>query len=56
MVLLQLFRSLGVTLFEILTIIPVWIPQKCMIHGKANPPRQGILAVGERDLKKLLKK
>ena len=52
----EIFRSLGITLLEILTIIPVWIHQKCNIFGKSTAPRQGLLSTSDRDLKKLLKK
>jgi hypothetical protein len=45
-----------VALLEILTLIPVWIPQKCTIFGKAMQPRSGLLSIGDRDLKKLLKR
>lgn len=38
------------------TVIPVWIPQKCGIHSKSSAPRTGLLAFPDRDLKKLLKK
>jgi hypothetical protein len=56
MVCLFLVRSLGITLLEILTIIPVWVPQKCTVFGKLMQPRQGILSIGDHDLKKLLKR
>lgn len=48
--------SLGVTIFEIISIIPVWIVQKCVIHGKSMPARSGLLAVNNRDIKKMLKR
>ena len=51
-----LLRSLGIALLEILTVIPVWIPQKCTIFGKTNQARQGLLAIGDRDIKKLIKR
>ena len=52
----EIYRSLGITLLEILTIIPVWIHQKCNIFGKNISPKQGLLSTTDRDLKKLLKK
>jgi hypothetical protein len=48
--------SIGVCIFEIISIIPVWIVQKCIVHGKTFPARSGLLAVGNRDLKKMLKR
>jgi hypothetical protein len=56
MVVVGICRSLGVALFEMLTVIPVWIPQKCVVHGKTMVARAGVLAVAERDLKRLLKR
>ena len=43
-------------MFEILTVVPVWITQKCTVYGRSMMPRSGILSVGERDLRKLLRK
>lgn len=48
--------SLGIVLFEIVTLVPVWIVQKCVIYGKNMPARSGILAVANRDIKKMLKR
>jgi hypothetical protein len=46
--------SLAITIFEIITIVPVWITQKCLIHGKPYSPRSGMLAFADRDLKKVI--
>ena len=43
-------------IFEILTIVPVWIVQKCVVHGKSMNARSGLLAVGSRDLGKMLRR
>ena len=43
-------------IFEILTIIPVWITQKCTVYGCNMTPRNGILSVSGRDLHRLLRK
>jgi len=56
MVLILIFRSLGIAILEILTVIPVWITQKCVIYGKNMAPRTGLLAFSDRDMKKMLKK
>ncbi len=43
-------------LFEVITLIPVWIPQKCVVYGKNMTARSGILSVPDRNLKKMLKR
>lgn len=48
--------SLGLTIFEIITLIPLWIGSKCSITTHPSVVRQGLLYTPGRDLKKLQEK
>lgn len=42
-------------MFEMVTLVPVWMEQKCNIYGKEGPARKGELAVN-RDFEKMVKR
>jgi hypothetical protein len=49
---------MGLTILEVLTMIPIWLHEKCLHKLKSGKPvvREGLLAVPNRDINKLLKK
>jgi hypothetical protein len=51
-----LLRSLGLAIFEILTLIPLWMTSKCQIIGKPQTLRAGFLSTDNRNLQKILEK
>jgi hypothetical protein len=48
--------SLGLTIFEMITLIPVWVTGKCVLVHRPAIVRSGVLAVPARDMQLLLKK
>ena len=53
--------SLGLTIYEIMTLTPIWCYSKCMVTTRynefptiKNTEKAGLLGVPGRDLKKLL--
>jgi serine/threonine protein kinase len=48
--------SLGLTFFDIITLIPIWISNKCSLIQKPAILRRGILFTPDRELQFLLKK
>lgn len=48
--------SLGMTLFEILTMVPVWINESCVLKLKVKKPiaRQGVLGTDNRSPHKIM--
>jgi hypothetical protein len=48
--------SLGLTFFELITLVPVWVTAKCSLIHRPAIVRNGVLAAPNRDLQLLHKK
>lgn len=50
-----LYRSLGCLLFELITLIPIWQPNYCVVKGSSRS-RRGLMGLKTRSIDSLISK